>query len=323
MAQHAEELGLGLVQRDRHGLSSGGAGARGGSPRPGGNPRARPDQDVSDCNILQFAFHVLRRARRRASRGSVSRPVADTGNRLRARAAGTDSSKRQPERTEGSTMKIGIIGAGNIGGNLTRRLTSLGHDVSVANSRGPETLAALVEETGATAVTASEAARGAEIVVVTVPLKNVPDLPAGFLDGAADGFVVIDTGNYYPRERDGRIAEIEDEGLTESRWTERRIGHPVIKAFNGTYAQDLLERPRPAGDPERLALPVAGDDAVAKKRVRLLIDELGFDSVDAGGIDDSWRQQPDTPVYGLREGVEAVTKALGSASPERPEGFRG
>ncbi|MET7754232.1 NAD(P)-binding domain-containing protein [Streptomyces sp. NPDC005389] len=260
---------------------------------------------------------------RRASRRRVSRPVAQSGNRLRVPAAGTDSSKRQPERTEGSTMKIGIIGAGNIGGNLTRRLTALGHDVSVANSRGPETLSALVEETGATAVTASEAARGAEIVVVTVPLKNVPDLPAGFLDGAAEGFAVIDTGNYYPRERDGRIAAIEDEGLTESRWTELRIGHPVIKAFNGTYAQDILDRPRPAGDPERLALPVAGDDAVAKEKVRLLIDELGFDSVDAGGIDDSWRQQPDTPVYGLREGVEAVTKALAAASPERPEAFRG
>ncbi|MFJ5831942.1 NADPH-dependent F420 reductase [Streptomyces sp. NPDC093089] len=224
---------------------------------------------------------------------------------------------------EGSSMKIGIIGAGNIGGNLTRRLTALGHEVSVANSRGPETLGALAAETGATPVAASEAARGAEVVVVTVPLKNVPDLPSGLFDGAADGFAVIDTGNYYPRERDGRIAAIEDEGLTESRWTERQIGHPVVKAFNGTYAEDILERPRPAGDPERLALPVAGDDAAAKERVRRLIDELGFDTVDAGGIDDSWRQQPDTPVYGLREGVDAVTKALAEASPERPEGFRG
>ncbi|MFH8712816.1 NADPH-dependent F420 reductase [Streptomyces zaomyceticus] len=235
----------------------------------------------------------------------------------------TTGRNTQPEQTEGTTMKIGIIGAGNIGGNLTRRLTALGHDVSVANSRGPETLTALAQETGATAVTAAEAARGAEIVVVTVPLKNVPDLPDGLLDGAAEGFAVIDTGNYYPRERDGRIDAIEDDGLTESRWTERRIGHPVIKAFNGTYAQDILDRPRPAGDPERLALPVAGDDAAAKEKVRLLIDELGFDTVDAGGIDDSWRQQPDTPVYGLREGVDAVTKALSEASPERPEGFRG
>ncbi|MFI8190548.1 NADPH-dependent F420 reductase [Streptomyces sp. NPDC085946] len=220
-------------------------------------------------------------------------------------------------------MKIGIIGAGNIGGNLTRRLTALGHDVSVANSRGPHTLTALAEETGATPVRVEDAARGAEVVVVTVPVKAVPDLPDGLLDEAADGVAVIDTGNYYPRERDGRIAEIEDEGITESRWTERRIGHPVIKAFNGTYAQDILDRHRPAGDPDRLALPVAGDDAAAKAKVRALIDELGFDTVDAGGIDDSWRQQPATPVYGLRAGVEAVTAALAEASPERKPEFRG
>ncbi|GAB1327455.1 NAD(P)-binding domain-containing protein [Streptomyces sennicomposti] len=218
-------------------------------------------------------------------------------------------------------MKIGIIGAGNIGGNLTRRLTALGHDVLVANSRGPETLAALAEETGATPVRVEEAARGAEIVVVTVPLKAVPHLPSGLLDGAADDVAVIDTGNYYP-ERDGRIDAVEDDGLTESRWTERHLGHPVVKAFNGTYAQDILDRPRPAGDPGRLALPVAGDDQAAKAKVRALIEELGFDTVDSGGIDDSWRQQPGTPVYGLREGVEAVTKALAEASPERPADFR-
>ncbi|WP_371669045.1 NAD(P)-binding domain-containing protein [Streptomyces sp. NBC_00289] len=217
-------------------------------------------------------------------------------------------------------MKIGIIGAGNIGGNLTRRLTALGHEVSVANSRGPQTLTELAKETGATPVTVGEAARGAEIVVVTVPVKAVPGLPSGLLDGAADGFVVIDTGNYYPQQRDGRIAEIED-GLTESRWAERQLGHPVIKAFNGTYAQDILDRPRPAGDPDRVALPVAGDDEAAKRKVRDLIDELGFDTVDAGGLDDSWRQQPGTPVYGLREGVEGVTKALSEASPERTPDF--
>ncbi|MEU9992214.1 NAD(P)-binding domain-containing protein [Streptomyces sp. NPDC048045] len=220
-------------------------------------------------------------------------------------------------------MKIGIIGAGNIGGNLTRRLTALGHDVSVANSRGPETLKELAEKTGARAVPATEAARGARVVVVTVPLKRVPDLASGLLDGAAEGAAVIDTGNYYPQQRDGRIAGIEDEGLTESRWTERHLGHPVIKAFNGTYAQDILERPRPAGDPGRMALPVAGDDEAAKQVVRDLIDELGFDTVDAGGIDDSWRQQPGTPVYGLQAGAEAVRKALSEASRERPADFRG
>ncbi|MEU6957109.1 NAD(P)-binding domain-containing protein [Streptomyces sp. NPDC045714] len=219
------------------------------------------------------------------------------------------------------SMKIGIIGAGNIGGNLTRRLTALGHEVAVANSRGPQTLTALAEETGATPVPASEAARGAQVVVVTVPLKAVPDLPAGFLDGAAEGAAVIDTGNYYPQQRDGRIAAIED-GLPESRWTEQQIGHPVIKAFNGTYAQDLLDRGRPQGSQGRQALPVAGDDPTAKQAVRDLIDELGFDTVDSGGLDESWRQQPGTPVYGSQGDVDAIVKALAEASRERTAEWR-
>ncbi|MEI7029982.1 NADPH-dependent F420 reductase [Streptomyces pratensis] len=229
------------------------------------------------------------------------------------------SSARQPRKA--ADMKIGIIGAGNIGGNLTRRLTALGHDVSVANSRGPQTLTALAEETGATPVAASEAAKGARVVVVTVPLKAVPALPEGFLGGAAKDVAVIDTGNYYPQQRDGRIAAIED-GLPESRWTQQQIGHPVIKAFNGTYAQDILDRGRPQGSMGRQALPVAGDDAATKQVVRDLIDELGFDTVDSGGLDDSWRQQPGTPVYGNRGDVDAITKALAEASPERPAQWR-
>ena len=138
-------------------------------------------------------------------------------------------------------MKIGIIGAGNIGGNLTRRLTALGHDVVVSNSRGPETLADLAKETGATVVSAAEAARGADLVIVTVPERAIPSLPAGVLDGAALGAPVVDTGNYYPRQRDGRIDAIED-GTTESRWVSQQLGHPVVKAFNGIYAQHLLDR---------------------------------------------------------------------------------
>jgi len=219
-------------------------------------------------------------------------------------------------------MKIGIIGAGNIGGNLTRRLTALGHDVSVANSRGPQTLTELAEETGATPVPVEEAARGAEVVVITIPVKAIPNLPAGVLDGAAENVAVIDTGNYYPQQRDGKIEAIEDEGLTESAWTARQIGHTVVKAFNGTFAQDILERSRPAGDPDRQAVPVAGDDEAAKRVVRNLIDELGFDTVDTGTLADSWRQQPGTPVYGLRAGVDEVTKALAEAPKERPADFR-
>ncbi len=218
-------------------------------------------------------------------------------------------------------MKIGIIGAGNIGGNLTRRLTALGHDVAVANSRGPDTLADLVAETGARAVTVGQAADGAEVVVVTIPQKHVPDLADDVLSRAAQGAVVIDTGNYYPQQRDGRIAAIED-GLPESRWVEQQLGHPVVKAFNGIYAAELLDTGRPPGADDRRALPVAGDDAEAKQVVLALLDELGFDGVDTGGLDDSWRQQPGTPVYGAREPATVIAQLLEQASPDRAPEWR-
>lgn len=217
-------------------------------------------------------------------------------------------------------MKIGIIGAGNIGGNLTRKLTAMGHEVVVANSRGPQTLEDLAEETGATAALAAVAAEGAELVIVTIPERAIPFLPPGILDGAAPGAPIVDTGNYYP-QRDGRIAEIED-GLTESRWVSTQLGRPVVKAFNGIYAQHLLEGGLPPGAPGRIALPVAGDEPEAKAVVMRLVGELGFDPVDAGGIDDSWRQQPGTPVYGTDLDAAGVREALGQASPERPPGFR-
>lgn len=218
-------------------------------------------------------------------------------------------------------MKIGMIGAGQIGGTLTRRLTALGHQVFVANSRGPETLVELAKETGAKAVTAKEAARAGEVVVVTVPESRVPDLPKDLFRGTSDSVVVVDTGNYYPRQRDGRIAEIES-GMAESRWVERQIGRPVIKAFNNIYARHLLEKGRPPNSPGRIALPVAGDDPVAKSVVMGLVDELGFDAVDAGGLDESWRQQPGTPVYTADRDAEGVRRALAEASSKRPPQFQ-
>jgi len=218
-------------------------------------------------------------------------------------------------------MKIGIIGAGNIGGNLTRRLSALGHEVSVANSRGPETLAELAQETGASAVPVTEAAKGADVVVVTIPEKNIPKLPAGTLEGLAPGGVVIDTGNYYPQQRDGRIEDIEN-GTPESLWVAGQLGHPVVKAFNGIYAAHLLTEGKPTGSPGRIALPVAGDDTGAKAVVIDLLDQLGFDGVDAGGLVDSWRQQPGTPVYGADLDADGVKHALAEAAPERPAEFR-
>lgn len=218
-------------------------------------------------------------------------------------------------------MKIGIIGAGNIGGTLALRLTALGHNVSVANSRGPQTLARLVTETGATAVTVADAPRGAELVVVTIPEKNIPSLPAGLFAGMPASAVVIDTGNYYPQQRDGRIDAIEA-GTAESRWVAQQLGRPVVKAFNNIYAHHLRDLGKPAGAPGRIALPIAGDDLTAKGVVLRLIDELGFDGVDAGSLDESWRQQPGTPVYGTDLDAAGVRRALSQASQERTPEWR-
>jgi len=208
-------------------------------------------------------------------------------------------------------MKIGIIGAGNIGGALTRRLRALGYDVSVANSRGPQTLADLAAETGASAVTVEQAARDRDLVVVTIPQKSIPELPRD-LFAQAGAAIVVDTGNYYP-QRDGRIEEIE-QGTPESVWVSRRLGRPVVKAFNNIRAQHLLEHGKPAGTPGRIALPVAGDDEAAKSTVLALVDELGFDPVDAGALAASWRQQPGTPVYGADLDADGVRAALAAAT---------
>jgi predicted dinucleotide-binding enzyme len=218
-------------------------------------------------------------------------------------------------------MQIGIIGAGQIGGTLVRRLTKLGHEVYVANSRGAESLADLAKETGAKAVSVREAARAGDLVVVTIPEAKIRNLPKDLFSGVPESVIVIDTGNYYPRERDGRIDEIEA-GMTESRWVANQLGRPVIKVFNNIYAKHLLEKGQPAGSPGRIALPVAGDDTRAKEVVMRLVSDLGFDPVDAGGLDDSWRQQPDTPVYGTDFDAEGVRRGLASASQERKPKWR-
>ncbi|SCL40181.1 NADPH-dependent F420 reductase [Micromonospora aurantiaca (nom. illeg.)] len=208
-------------------------------------------------------------------------------------------------------MEIGIIGSGHIGGTLTRRLRSLGHDVAVANSRGPQSLTDLAAETGARAVSVEEAVQGAELVVIAIPLKAVPQLPAALFDGK----LVVDADNYYP-QRDGDIPELLDRSLSSSRWTADHLkGARVVKVFNNIQAAHLMDEGKPAGTAGRIALPVAGDDADAKRLVMGLVDELGFDPVDAGTLDESWRQQPDTPVYGTDRDAGGVREGLAAARP--------
>lgn len=203
-------------------------------------------------------------------------------------------------------MKIGIIGSGNIGTALVHHLTKLGHEVMIANSRGPETLKDLAAETGAIAATAEQAAGAEDLVIITIPEKAIPELPSAVL--AASKATIVDTGNYYP-SRDGELKEIVG-GLPDSAWVASVIGHPVIKAFNNIYAASLAEKGMPAGSPNRIALSVAGDDESGKQLVMQLIDAIGFDAIDAGSLSESWRQEPGTPAYCNDLDKEALKAAL-------------
>jgi 8-hydroxy-5-deazaflavin:NADPH oxidoreductase len=217
--------------------------------------------------------------------------------------------------------KIGIIGSGNIGGALTRLFTKAGHDVAIANSRGPASLADLARETGAHPVTVAETVRNSEIVVVAVPMVLVSSLPKDLFNDAPAHLIVIDTSNYYPRQRDGLIEQVEA-GMTESGWVERQLGRPVIKVFNTIIAENLLNKGKPGGDAGRVALAVAGDDAQAKATVMRLVEEIGFDAVDAGTIEQSWRQQPGSPGYLKDYDAAGVREALAEATDLRTPDWR-
>jgi predicted dinucleotide-binding enzyme len=220
-----------------------------------------------------------------------------------------------------SKMKIGIIGAGNIGSALAGHFTHLGHEVVIANSRGPETLANVAKETGARPVPVSDALRDRDLVVVTIPEGKIPELPQDLFKNVSPNLIVVDTGNYYPRQRDGKIEGIES-GLLESRWVERQLHHPVIKVFNNIYAEHLANHGKPAGTSGRIALPVSGDDPKAKQVVMDLVNDMGFDPVDAGRLDESWRQQPGTPVYAADFDAAGVRRALAQAKPDRKPEWR-
>ncbi|NVO32065.1 NADPH-dependent F420 reductase [Hymenobacter lapidiphilus] len=219
-------------------------------------------------------------------------------------------------------MNIGIIGAGHIGSALAVRLVDLGHSVLIANSRGPETLTDVAKKTGATPATAREAARHGEVIVVTIPLKNIPDLAPDLFEGVSADVPIIDTSNYYPMLRDGQIPELQSGDLTESEWVQQHLGRPVVKVFNNIYADHLENKGQPAGTPGRISLPVAGDDAAAKKQVMKLVDELGFDAVDDGTLHESWRQQPGTPSYGADLPADKLREHLASLGTERTEAQR-
>lgn len=217
--------------------------------------------------------------------------------------------------------KIGIIGSGNIGGALTRLFKKAGHEVAVSNSRGPATLEALSRETGARAVTVAQAVRDSEVVVVAVPMVCVGDLPKDLLRDAPAGLIVIDTSNYYPQQRDGKIAAVEA-GMPESAWVAQQLGRPVVKVFNTIIAAHLESKGSAAATPGRVALAVAGDDPLARATVMRLVEDIGFDAVDAGTIEQSWRQQPGSPGYLQDYDAAGVRRALADATPARAAEWR-
>ena len=210
---------------------------------------------------------------------------------------------------------LGLIGAGHIGSQVARLAVANGYDVVLSNSRAPETLAALVAELGpkARAATPLEAARAGEIVVVTIPLKHYRSVPAAPLAGK----IVIDTNNYYPT-RDGQIPELDNESTTTAELLQAHLPQSkVVKAFNHIHAAQLTTDGKPRGAKDRRALVIAGDEAAAKIRVTELLDQFGFDTVDAGPLSEGWRIQRDTPGYGPRRTAEELRRDLAAAKRYR------
>ncbi|KQS65897.1 NADPH-dependent F420 reductase [Modestobacter sp. Leaf380] len=212
-------------------------------------------------------------------------------------------------------MKIGILGVGAIGATLTARLTAAGHDVRVANSRGPETFPAQVTDAGGRPVHADDVATDVEALVVSIPLSAIPGVRP-VVDRLAADAVLLDTSNYYP-VRDGQIAAL-DGGQVESLWVSEQLGRPVVKAWNSIVAGSFAGLARPAGAPDRIALPVSADDDDADRALgRLLVEQTGFDAFDAGPLADSWRQQPGAPAYCTDLTLAELPAALAAADPAR------
>jgi 8-hydroxy-5-deazaflavin:NADPH oxidoreductase len=217
-------------------------------------------------------------------------------------------------------MKIGIIGAGLIGGTLIRQYAKAGHHVKMTNSSGPEKLQHLALETGASVVNLYDAVTDVDVIVISIPLIEIPKLPGDLFKNTSAITTIIDTSNYYPL-RDGIIEEIEH-GLPESIWVSNHLQRPVIKAYNSILAGSLLWAGLPKDDPSRIALPVSGDDKKSKDLAATLINDSGFDSLDIGNLQDSWRQQPGSPVYCTDLTLTQLKGSIGKAKRELLPGRR-
>lgn len=216
-------------------------------------------------------------------------------------------------------MKVGIIGAGNIGATIAQKLAAGGHEVKLANSRGPETIRDLAHGLGVHAVSREEAVNDVDVIVLSIPFGGYSGFTNLFAHVPA-GVTVIDTSNYYPF-RDGKISEIEN-GKPESVWVSEQIGHAVIKAWNAVLSQTLSEKGKAQGASGRIAIPVAGDDEKGKTIAMQLVSTSGFDPVDAGTLAESWRQQPGTPAYCTELTAGELVSAVAAAEKERAPAHR-
>jgi predicted dinucleotide-binding enzyme len=211
-------------------------------------------------------------------------------------------------------MKIGILGTGHIGKTLVTKLSAAGHDVKVANSRGPDTIEGDILVYGAHPVTSAEAVAGVDVVILSTPLGAIPKIAQLFADVPAET-VVIDTSNYYPK-RDGEIAEIEA-GQTESEWVAGQLGRPIAKAWNAITSASFAQKGVPAGTAGRIAIPVAADGDRERDVAMRLVDETGLDAVHSGPLNESWRQQPGSPSYCTDLTREEMPDALAATERSR------
>lgn len=215
-------------------------------------------------------------------------------------------------------MKIGILGAGFIGSTLAQKLAQAGHQVKVANSRGPETIDAGVLVSGATAAEASDVVRDVDVLITSIPLNRMPGIRP-LIEGLPADAVVVDTSNYYPL-RDGHIEALDD-GQVEGPWVGEQIGRPVVKAWNAILSGTFEAKGRPADQAGRLAVPVAGD-GTGKRIAMSLVEDTGFDAVDAGSLAESWRQQPGAPTYCTELNRDEMPAALARARKDLLPGRR-
>ncbi len=209
-------------------------------------------------------------------------------------------------------MRFGIIGAGAIGASISNKLVENGHNVKIAETRGVEHLEG--KEFAGTPASLEDVITNIDVLIISLPSHVIPSI-RDTIDKIGEEVIVVDTSNYYPF-RDNKIEEIEN-GMVESLWVSNQLGRPIIKAFNNQLAYTLKNNGTPEGTSGRIAMAVAGNVQSHKEVIMDVVNVLGFDAVDGGSLNDSWRQQPGNPGYCTELTKEELTEALTRANKEK------